>query len=81
MAARPARGANEREERIAAVASADLEWLACPAPSSRRVGGARSRVTLASLRAGVPPVALRDRVDIGCFSNSLGQRLRVGQRK
>jgi hypothetical protein len=75
------KGAREREQRLAAVSSADLQRRTPPAQSPRRVSGAGERVPLAGFRASVRPVALHDRVDIGCFSRGVGQRLRVGERK
>ena len=74
-------GACEREERIAAVTPADLKRLTAPAQRARRISGARERVALACLRAGIRAVALDDRVDIGPFSSSAAQRLRMAKRK
>ena len=72
-------GAHEREERIAAVASADLQRRAAPAQRARRVGRADERVPLASFSTSVRPVALHDRVYIGSFSSGLGEPVRVGE--
>ena len=57
--------AHEREEGIAAVASADLERLAPPTQRARRVSGAGECVPLAGFRTGVRPLTLRDGVDVG----------------
>ena len=62
-------GAREGEEGIAAVTPADLQRLAAPAQGPGRVGGTGERVPLASLRTGVHPVALHDRVHIRGFSS------------
>src|SRR3712207_7047911 len=54
-------GADEREQGKAAVAPADFQRLAPPAPSARLVGRADERVPLASFWTGVRPIALDDR--------------------
>ena len=70
-------GASEREERIGAVAPADVQRPAAPTFRARRVGGAGQRVALARFGTGVDPVALDDRVDVGGFSSGVGQRVRM----
>jgi hypothetical protein len=53
--------ADEREQRIAGIATADVERLAAPTGGTRRIGRAGQRVALARLRPGLRAKAFGDR--------------------